>query len=180
MSGTNFFQMVFITLSLYFYFAFQLRFYIHISCYPVYTAKNNYGAVLSLWLPVILVCSAAISFLFFSFHIFYLVKFIFILWLMSPDMLQYNPGLFYGYSNLVFYFLNHIWWLCRGLWSPRGGNYLNYFCVFLLRMVIFCVNLKWGIWMLLHKPYTVTNLHVSFEMRHLDAFLASMLHILVR
>jgi hypothetical protein len=22
--------------------------------------------------------------------------------------------------------------------------------------------------MLLHKPYTVTNLHISFEMRHLD------------
>jgi hypothetical protein len=34
--------------------------------------------------------------------------------------------------------------------------------------------------MLLHKPYTVTNLYISFEMRHLDAFLASMLHILVR
>jgi len=68
MSGTNFFQMVFITLSLNFYFAFQLRFYIHISCYPVYTAKNNYGAVLSLWLPVILVC-LLLSLSYFSFFI---------------------------------------------------------------------------------------------------------------
>lgn len=67
-----------------------------------------------------------------------------------------------------------------GAFDRLGEVIISIIFVFLALMVIFCVHLKWGIWMHLHKPYTVTNLHISFEMRHLDAFLASMLHILVR
>lgn len=59
-----------LALLLHSYFALQLMLYIHTDGYPAYAADYNYGAVLSLWAPVILVCLLpSLSNFFLIFHI---------------------------------------------------------------------------------------------------------------
>jgi len=148
MSGTNFFQMVFITLSLYLYFAFQLKFYIHIISYPLYTAKNNYGAVLSLWLPVILVC-LLLSLSYFSFFI---------------SFIWWNLYLFYDWCLRTCYNIIQVYFMDTQIWYSIFSTIYGGFAGAFDRLGEVIISIIF-VFLALDGHFLC-----SFEMRHLDAF----------
>lgn len=89
----------------------------------VYAAQNNYGAVIALWAPVLMVRMlyfvVILTYIHFSF-----VRDKFFSVNISGYIL--NAGLFHGHSNLVFHLFNYLRWCYWSLRSSRRG-YCQYF-----------------------------------------------------
>ena len=115
---------------------FWLKCSVYFNSSRVNVAKNNYGAVLSLWAPVILV-GLQLFLALMSTYAMYAGEYINVSLSRYPIVYIDCAGLFYGYSNLVCSALNHIWWFCWSLWSPWRGNLMKPFCMLIFSFIFF-------------------------------------------
>lgn len=131
----------------------------------VNAGSGNYGAIFSLWLPMILVCLTMFISYGLSNYIFSLCS----LWrwtlfnVLIKCLLLFDKftaaDLFYGLSNLVFYILNFVWWCYRRLWSVRRGNPFEKSLVIndIFHFAKYCIilfHLIWNVWAFLSCPST--------------------------
>lgn len=100
----------------------------------VNTAKNNYGAVASLWAPVIMVFYSLLGAsgpLLTIFHFcISMFSVLYAIILQMPCPLCKISGLFYGYSNLVRYIYHNLWWFHRSIWPSWRGNFCEHHPLF--------------------------------------------------
>lgn len=105
----------------------------------VNAAQKNYGAVISLWAPIILVCLIICFLVSFEYlevlQLFGGQQFTLSMTKYLIFYYKFQAGLFHGYANMVCCFLNSLWWCSRGVGSSRRGDSFKHICSTVLFIV---------------------------------------------
>lgn len=105
----------------------------------VNAAQKNYGAVISLWAPIILVCLIICFLVSFEYlevlQLFGGQQFTLSMTKYLIFYYKFQAGLFHGYANMVCCFLNSLWWCSRGVGSSGRGDSFKHICSTVLFIV---------------------------------------------